>query len=297
MHTPETTSYLVAFCRTKGLALGAVTFSLDVRLVESLKAALPLSVFVETGTFKGDTAADMAPFFDRLITVEFSEPLWEEAVARFKNASKVEVLLGNSPEVLARLRPTLDDAPTLFWLDAHWCVAENTAGDQSQCPLLDEIHVINRLGDSSVVLIDDARLFLAPPAAPHEITQWPSFNEIVTALRKLNGQHELMVINDVIAFYPLSAKSVMVTYAQNFGIDWLVATNSLKENGSFIQRLEKKEKIIQQQQNAIQQQQNIIEQKENVIKEQARSLRTYHLVLWPFRRRSAWPRQRTARAV
>ena len=51
--------------------MGAVTFTLDVHLVECLKEALPLSVFVETGTFKGDTLAEVEPFFDRLITIEF----------------------------------------------------------------------------------------------------------------------------------------------------------------------------------------------------------------------------------
>ncbi len=245
--------------------MGAVTFSLDVRLVEMLKAALPLSVFVETGTFKGNTVADMAPLFDRLITVEFSEPLWKEAVARFKNESKVEVLLGNSPEVLARLQPTLDDTPTLFWLDAHWCVAENTAGDQSQCPLLDEIRAINRLGDTSVVLIDDARLFLAPPPKPHEIAQWPSFNKIVTALRELNEQHELMVINDVIAFFPKSAGKAVEGYAQKYGIDWLSAANYLKENRPFLPMLEEKEAVIQHQALALTDAQTALAQKDRVL--------------------------------
>lgn len=226
--------------------MGAVTFSLDVRLVESLKEALPLSVFVETGTFKGDTVANMIPFFEQLSTIEFSEPLWEEAVARFKNESKVEVLLGNSPEVLAGIRPTLGDTPTLFWLDAHWCVAENTAGDQSQCPLLGEIRAINRLSDMSVILIDDARLFLAPPPEPHEIAQWPVFDKIITALRELNDQHELMVINDMIAFYPGQARVAMTSYAKSSGTDWLVAANCLKESSSFIQQLAEKEEAIQQ---------------------------------------------------
>jgi hypothetical protein len=39
--------------------------------------ALPLSVFVETGTFKGDAVAIAAPYVERVITVEFSQPLWK----------------------------------------------------------------------------------------------------------------------------------------------------------------------------------------------------------------------------
>ena len=65
--------------------MGAVSFTLDVRLVESLKKVLPLSVFVETGTFKGDTLASMAPFFNRSISIEFSESLWKDAVEEWRH--------------------------------------------------------------------------------------------------------------------------------------------------------------------------------------------------------------------
>lgn len=240
--------------------MGAVTFSLDVRLVECLKEALPLSILVETGTFEGDTVATMAPFFDRLITVEVSEPLWKSARDRFKGESKVEAHLGNSPEALSRIRPVLGDASTLFWLDAHWCVAENTAGDESQCPLLAELSAIDRLGDTSVVLIDDARLFLAPPPEPHDVAQWPSFDQIVTALRRLSDQHELMVVNDVIAFYPRIVNGSMNAFARRYGVDWLRARQSLNENGDMLSALEEKEAAIQAHSQSLREKEALIRQ-------------------------------------
>ena len=226
--------------------MGAVTFSLDERLVECLKEALPLSVFVETGTFKGDTIAAMSAFFDRLITVEFSESLWTDAVKRFKSRGNIEVYLGKSPEVLANLQPTLSNTSKLFWLDAHWCVAENTVGDKSQCPLLEEIQAIHSLNDTSVILIDDARLFLATPPEPHAIAQWPSLDQIITSLRALSEQHELMVINDVIAFYPKNIHGSIVRYARKYGVDWLRASQSFEENTGLRIALEEKEVVIQQ---------------------------------------------------
>lgn len=255
--------------------MGVVTFSLDIRLVESLKEALPLSVFVETGTFKGDTVASMTPFFDRLITVEFSEPLWKKGVARFKNESKVEVLLGNSPEVLAGIRPILGDKPTLFWLDAHWCIAENTAGNQSQCPLLDEIRAINRLDDTSVILIDDARLFLAPPPEPHEISQWPMLSQIIAALHELSDQHKLMVINDVIAFFPSQAITAMTSYAKRFGTDWLVAANCMEQGGAMMQQLTEKESALQQKEIDIQKFAKALKDKEAIIYELNQAVKAY----------------------
>lgn len=226
--------------------MGDVTFSLDVHLVECLKEALPLSVFMETGTFKGDTIIKVEPFFERIITIEFSDSLWKAAAARFENTGNIDVLYGNSPDVLASVLPTLAGASILFWLDAHWCVADNTAGDKSQSPLLEEILAINSLGDTSVVLIDDARLFLAPPPEPHDITQWPTFDQILDALRSLSKQHEVMVINDVIAFYPKSINRRITSYARKYGVDWLRSRQSLVENDNLHVLLEEKHQALMQ---------------------------------------------------
>ena len=231
--------------------MGAVTFSLDVRLLQCLKGALPLTTFVETGTFKGDAVAIAAPYVERIITVELSRPLWEEAAQRFRDDHRVEVLLGNSSEVLARIRPSLGEASTLFWLDAHWCVADNTAGDHSQCPLLEEIFAIGRLGELSVIVIDDARLFLAPPPEPHDVTQWPTFDQVVLGLRSLSDLHELMVVNDVIAFYPRSIKDAVKVYARRHGVDWLRARQSLEENMQLRTAVNEKEELIQSQHQAL----------------------------------------------
>jgi GT2 family glycosyltransferase len=213
-----------------------------------------LSVFVETGTFKGDTVESLSKYFDKLITIEFSEQLWSVATARFKDVGNIETHLGNSPEVLAKLRPALMNLSSLFWLDAHWCVAENTAGNQSQCPLLDEIRAINKLSDSSVLLIDDARLFLAPPPAPHDVSQWPSFEEIIAALRRLSDQHELMIVNDTIIFYPKEIKNSVAMYARTCGVDWLSVAPYLDPKNDLLQSLEEKEKIIQLQHALLQRQ-------------------------------------------
>jgi len=224
--------------------MGAVTFSLDTRLVERLKQALPLSVLVETGTFKGDTVAALLPHVERAITIEQSEALWRESAARFAGDARVQVILGDSAAELARIMPSIAGRPALFWLDAHWCVADHTSGEHSQCPLLAEIAAIGRLDESSVVLIDDARLFLAPPPEPHDVTQWPSFDQIVRALRRLSEGHEVMVVNDVIAFFPPAARGAMTAFAREHGVDWLRARQSLDENEGLRHAVEEKESVL-----------------------------------------------------
>jgi hypothetical protein len=224
--------------------MGAVSFSLDVELVTSLKKVLPLPIFVETGTFKGDTVNAMLPYFDRFITAELSEPLWKEVAERFAGEEKVEPYLGNSPDVIAKFSPALNDSSVLYWLDAHWCVADDTSGEKSQCPLLEEIHAIGQLNDQSVILIDDARLFLAAPPAPHEISQWPSIDSIITALKQTSSQHELSVVNDVIIFYPKLVRDSVISYAKKQGVDWLRASQSLLENMDLRRALEEKHEAL-----------------------------------------------------
>ena len=252
--------------------MGAVNFSLDVELVNALKKALPLPVFFETGTFKGDTVDVVLPFFDRLITAELSESLWLEVTNRFAGEKRVEPYLGNSPDIIAKFQPALKDSSVLYWLDAHWCVANDTSGEQSQCPLLEEILAIGQLNDQSVILIDDARLFLAPPPKPHEVSQWPSLNNIINKLHKLSNHHELIVINDVIVFYPTNVREPIVEYAREVGVDWLRANQSLNENISLREAIEEKEAETQEKHEALERLTKSLEEKEAETQEKHEAL-------------------------
>lgn len=255
--------------------MGAISFSLDVHLVERIKDVLPLSVFFETGTFKGDTIEAMLPYFDRLITVELSEPLWKEVTNRFADEKKVEPYLGNSPNIIAKFRPALRDESVLYWLDAHWCVADDTSGEKSQCPLLEEIHAIGHLNDKSIILIDDARLFLASPPEPHEVSHWPSIDSIVEALRQISSQHELSVVNDVIIFCPKAARNSVIGYARKHGVDWLRASQSLLENRNLMHELDERQAQLKEKETALVSLTKSLNEKEEVIQELKQALDAY----------------------
>jgi hypothetical protein len=201
--------------------MGAVDFSVNSALVESLRTVLPLKVFVETGTFEGDTIQEVLPRFESIHSVELSEDYYRKVVERFKASPKVHLHLGHSANVLRKLSSDLTGTSVLYWLDAHWCVADKTAGGTSQCPLLDELDAIGSLGSQSVVLIDDARLFLCPPPYPHEVDHWPSFEAVAEKLNALSAAHEMMISNDVIIFYPTSVRDAVREYAYRNSIDWL----------------------------------------------------------------------------
>jgi hypothetical protein len=193
--------------------MGDINFSIDTGLVEALKRVLPLPLFVETGTFEGDAIARVRPFCDEVHSIELSPEYYEHAKSRFSDDPAVHLYLGDSAARLAELQPVFRDKSALFWLDAHWCVAQDTGGEKSQCPLLQEIRGIGRLNDGSAIIIDDARLFASPPPLPHEISQWPRLDQVIDALRAAGGQsHELKIFNDVIVFAPRKADQALTDY-------------------------------------------------------------------------------------
>lgn len=193
--------------------MGDIKFSIDTGLVEALKSVLPLPVFVETGTFEGDAIELGLRYFEEIHSIELSPEYYAHAKARFPDAKGVHFYLGDSGKMLANLRPKFTGRSALFWLDAHWCVAQDTGGEKSQCPLLDEIRGIGPLNDESAIMIDDARLFASPPPQPHEISQWPRLDQVIDALRSVGGKtHELKIFNDVIVFAPAKANAALTDY-------------------------------------------------------------------------------------
>jgi glycosyltransferase involved in cell wall biosynthesis len=76
------------------------------------------------------------------------------------------------------------------------------------------------------------------------VSQWPSFAQVQAALRESSTQHQLMVVNDVIAYYPQRIHEAMSGYARKHGIDWLRAAQSLTELDLVRQDAENKDNVI-----------------------------------------------------
>lgn len=154
-----------------------------------------IEVFIETGTYKGGTTAWAAQHFKRVVSIEAYRPYYEAALRKFAAAPNVEIVFGNSGDLLGDvLRRTPE--PALLWLDAHWCGNyELSVGTSGECPLMRELaHV--RSGD--VIMIDDARLFNDPPPRPHDPAQWPDTDEIIAAL----PGRDWFEFEDVFVFLP-----------------------------------------------------------------------------------------------
>ncbi len=226
------------------ISMGAVSFSIDPTAVSTLDALLHFKVFVETGTFRGDSLTTVAHLFSRSYSIEVDPVLYEQARNRFAGRPEIDIRLGSSPEVLSDLRAegVLLEA-VLFWLDAHWCDS-GSSDATGQCPLLEELAVIGPLDDRSVIAIDDARLFLAPPPSLEIAQQWPPFDEVLTALRSCANRHRITVFNDVIWAIPVAAARDFDAYAKRNSVDWLAVAEKARTYDSVLAQVHEKDAEI-----------------------------------------------------
>jgi hypothetical protein len=192
--------------------MGSVRMGVPTQLVLAIRREFGADCFVETGTFQGATAVWAGGVFPNVVTIEASEPLHAEAVARFGHLKNIRFIRGNSPAVLREMAPTLA-GPVIYWLDAHWSGGA-TAGLEYECPLLEEIRAIDLRGDDAFILIDDARLFLAPPPLPHKAEQWPELASVLGALRENHSSRYIVVVEDAIITVPAAAREFLIRFCR-----------------------------------------------------------------------------------
>lgn len=171
------------------------------RTIQHLALALATQAqcqaFVESGTFMGTTTRWAARHFKAVFTIERYEPLFRTHSPALAALPQVTPLLGDSRDYITTIANGLHEFPALYWLDAHWS-GHGTAGENDECPLLDELAALANRPDD-VILIDDARLFLCAPPLPHHAGAWPTIGRVLQALGP--GRH-VQIIEDVIVAVP-----------------------------------------------------------------------------------------------
>lgn len=183
--------------------------TVDVQLATDLKGLLGLRRAVETGTYRGRTARALAAIYPAVVTIELSPELHRRAVEALRDVPSVEARLGHSSQVLRDVAdPT---APTLFYLDGHWSGGV-TAGEEDECPVLEEIAAIGAGNPNDCLVIDDANLFTSAPPPPHDPKAWPSLTEIFDAIRTLRPDHFLTVLGNQVIAVPEAGRQAVDAY-------------------------------------------------------------------------------------
>ena len=114
------------------------------------------NIFIETGSGYGD-GIQMAlnAGFNKIYSIELSKLMYNNCLQKFKDNSKVNLIFGNSVEILPLILSSINE-PVTFWLDAH-CSGGDTVGGATP-PLMNELHVIGKHHiKEHTILIDDLR--------------------------------------------------------------------------------------------------------------------------------------------
>jgi 16S rRNA G966 N2-methylase RsmD len=213
--------------------LGLVNFGIPKKETEFLKKSMKLEIFIEGGTYKGETTREMSKKFRKVYTIEKSNVMFDIAKDNLKNLDNVTMLNGDTREHLDSIMKSNDNL--LFWLDAHWSGGE-TYGKEDECPLIEELEIIFKYDKNCIILIDDARLFLAPPPKPHNFKNWQSLIDIVNILPT---NWDLIEYEDVIYLFP---KTISIDFKEFIQDD--ITDKMNKQKYSFVQKILKKLGIV-----------------------------------------------------
>ncbi len=169
----------------------APPFLVKQELLDKYRKKHNAKIFVETGTYLGDTTFYQSKYYSKLFTIELSDMLYKKATNRFKDNENIKVLNGDSGKVLNNIISELTK-PTLFWLDGHYSEGFTAKGDK-ECPVVEELNAILDANNykSFVILIDDARYF-------NGTKSYPTLEEVEQILRTKGANATVKVENDVI---------------------------------------------------------------------------------------------------
>lgn len=117
------------------------------RIVTDLFREIAFDEIVETGTFRGSTTKWLSDVSDLpVMSVETEERFYLFAEAMCRDIPSVEILHGDSRELLRRLIARDGKRTTFFYLDAHW---------NEDVPRHAELRMIHDHWTQAVIMIDD----------------------------------------------------------------------------------------------------------------------------------------------
>ena len=204
--------------------MGAIRYTIDEKLLHFFAQQLPLEVFVETGTYQGENLKVAQKFFKACFSVELDGNHFRKVSKQFSGNENIFIEQGDSKELLASIKDQVTQASAVFWLDAHDVYNKVNAEIDplnAQSPLLGELEAIEVLNTSSVILIDDAHLYLSVPPKPNAFGRWPDFHDVTLALLKMSSQHRIAIYNDTIVYYPHQLRAAYSQFSYEHSIDIL----------------------------------------------------------------------------
>jgi hypothetical protein len=166
-----------------------------------VRNGLPNAVWIETGTYLGQTTHVLSKFASKVYSIEPEPTLFANAKKYFRNHKNVELLNGTSEEIFPNLLAKIN-GDINFWLDGHYSEGITFQGQQDT-PILDELKSISAnlsRFHRVCVLVDDVRCFNPSQAA---YSTYPAIDVLVDWARSHKLQwhieHDIFVAKNYTA--------------------------------------------------------------------------------------------------
>ena len=126
-----------------------------------VKHSLENGVWIETGTYLGDSTEYLSNNAQFVYSIEPSKKYYDIAKEKLSHKKNIELINGTSEESLENILKDLISDNVSFWLDGHFSGGDTFEGT-NHSPVLIELDIIKKhlsKYKNIVILIDDFRIF------------------------------------------------------------------------------------------------------------------------------------------
>lgn len=175
---------------------------LDADFLKKLVNLFQVDVFVETGTYLGDTSYEGSKVFKEVYTIENNHKLFTKAQKRFKNTPNVHCWEGSSPLVLKKNLAKIKGR-ILFWLDSHNALG-TTQKDLVGKTTREELAAIKAAGiQNAVILIDNIQMFHVSSQDAFSLEEpFSTLQDLRSAIADVNPNYEFWILGNIAIAYP-----------------------------------------------------------------------------------------------
>jgi hypothetical protein len=168
--------------------------SIKVKVMEENTPSPRPGVFIETGTYHGDTVNEMKGRYGKVVSIEVDPVLCGKARERFRGDPNVEIVLGDCARELPRLLEALSER-AVFWLDGHWSGEGTGKGEVEEPVLLSLRQIREHPVKGHVIFIDDARYFDGRGERPGIV-------EVLLRLQEIDPSYRIRILDDIVIAIP-----------------------------------------------------------------------------------------------
>jgi hypothetical protein len=158
-------------------------------IINAVRKKTGARMMIESGTYRGVTAARCARLFEKDYTIELDKDLAAGATEYLRGCANVEVIQGDALVELPRILARSEVHDLLVFLDGHFSGGETAMGDLAE-PAVEEIKALGAFRDKvRAVVVDDFRSFGVEKG-------WPSKSSLIQSFERHLGDMDLIVHMD-----------------------------------------------------------------------------------------------------